>query len=123
LTFADAFGIPLLANVRYHQTVAAFSARMTSLPDFQLAPATSLDRMEPKFGLRANRFDSHPDFAKRYWLRGDDEIAVRSTLQRCVLGSPAVADPGEDWFIEKAGRWPLVCRHNLLCAPHAVPTF
>ena len=63
--FGYKFGLPIIANVRYNQTVVAFSARLTGTPDFQMTPATTLDRGAPKLGLQAIRFDSHPDFGSK----------------------------------------------------------
>jgi len=100
--FGYTFGIPLLASVRYRQTVAAFSARVTNLPDFQIAPATTLDRIAPKLGFQAIQFASRPDFGKKYWLRADDEIAVRALFSDTFIDRLASADSKTPWYVEKA---------------------
>jgi len=118
--FGYRFGLPLLAGIRYNQTVAAFSARLTGVTDFQLTPATALDRTAPKLGLQAIRFDSHPDFGQRYWLRADDETAARAFFSSSFLDRLALSDPPANWSVEKAGRWLLVYRHNVVFSPKAI---
>jgi hypothetical protein len=121
--FGYTFGIPLLASVRYRQTVAAFSARVTNLPDFQLAPATTLDRLAPKIGFQAIQVASRPDFGKRCWLRAEDEIAVRALFSDTFIDRLARADSKTVWYVEKAGQWLLVYRHGMLFAPESLPEF
>ncbi len=121
--FGYTFGIPLLASVRYRQTVAAFSARLTNLPDFQMTPATTLDRMAPKVGFQAIQFASRPDFGKRYWIRANDEIAVRALFSDTFIDRMSAADPKTAWYVEKGGQWLLVYRHGVLFAPEALPEF
>jgi len=121
--FGYTFGIPLLASLRYRQTVAAFSARVTNLPDFQMAPATTLDRIAPKLGFQAIQFASRPDFGRKYWLRADDEIAVRALFSDTFIDRLASTDSKTVWYVEKAGQWLLVYRHGLLFAPEALPEF
>jgi hypothetical protein len=121
--FGYKFGLPILANVRYNQTVAAFSARLTGVPDFQMTPATTLDRAAPKLGLQAIHFDSHPDFGTKYWLRAKDETAVRSFFSSSFLDRLKTSDPGANWSVEKAGRWLIIYRHNALFSPKLMPEF
>lgn len=121
--FAYRFGLLFVASLRYAQTVAAFSVQMVSLPDFQLAPATSLDRLAPKLGLQAIRFESRPEFGKKYWLRAKDEISARALFTDGLLDRLAAADPQASWYVEKSGRWLLVYRHGKMFAPQTLPVF
>ncbi len=121
--FAYRFGLRLVASVGYSQNVAAFLAQMTSLPDFQMTPATLLDRLAPKLGLQAIRFESRPKFGKKYWLRGKDEILVKSLFTDGLLDSLATCDPQASWSIEKSGRWLFVYRHGQSSSPHDLPSF
>src|ERR1700737_2184304 len=101
------FGISLLANVRNRQTVAAFSASMTNLPDFQLTPATALDRIAPKLGSQAIQFASWPDFGKNYWLRAARD---RSTgpVRRPFYRSPSVSR-SENCLVRRKGGTMAAC--------------
>lgn len=121
--FSYSFGLGLIASVRYNQSVAAFSARLTSLPDFQLAPATFLDRLAPKLGLQAIHIESRPDFGKKYWLRSPNEIAVRALFSNAFLDRLAIADPKAAWYVEKNGLWLLVYQHSKSFAPQDLPSF
>jgi hypothetical protein len=121
--FRYRFGLRVIASVGYSQTVAAFSARLTGLPDFQLTPATSLERLAPRVGLQAVRFESRPDFAKRYWLRARDEIAARALFTEAFIDRLSIADPQAAWYVEKSGRWLLVYLHGKTCAPSQFADF
>jgi hypothetical protein len=80
--FRYRFGLRFVASVGHSQTVAAYSARLSNIPDFHLSPATVLDRLAPKLGMQAIHFNSRPDFGKRYWLRGTDEISIHALFHR-----------------------------------------
>jgi hypothetical protein len=121
--FGYKFGLPIIANVRYNQTVAAFSSRLTGIPDFQMTPATTLDRAAPKLGFQAIHFDAHPDFGKKYWLRAENETAARVFFNNSFLDRLKILDPEAKWSVEKAGRWLIIYRHNALFAPKAIPEF
>jgi hypothetical protein len=121
--FTYKFGLRLIANIRYAQSVAAFSARLTNLPDFQLTPATALDRMAPKLGLQAIRFESRPEFGNKYWLRASDETAARALFTDLFIDRLSTADPTATWYVEKNGRWLLVYLHGKRCAPAGLPHF
>ena len=96
--FSYRFGLRFVANVGYRQSVAAFSARLTSLPDFQLTPATFLDRILMKLGMQSIRFRSRPDFGKKSWLRARDEFGVRALFSDAFLDRLAFADPRAAWY-------------------------
>ena len=121
--FSYRFGLRIIASVGYSQTVAAFSARLTSLPDFQLTPSTSLERMAPKLGLQALRFESRPEFGRRYWLRASDEFAARALFTEAFIDRLSIADPKAAWYVEKSGRWLLVYLHGKSCAPSQIENF
>jgi hypothetical protein len=113
----------LIASVGYGQTVAAFSARLTGLPDFQLTPATSLERLAPRVGQQALRFESRPEFERRYWLRASDEIATRALFTEAFIDRLSIADPKAAWYVEKSGRWLLVYLHGKSCVPSQLANF
>ena len=121
--FSYRFGLRFVANVGYRQSVAAFSARLTSLPDFQLTPATFLDRILMNLGMQSIRFQSRPDFGKKYCLRARDEFAVRALFSDAFLDHLSLADPNGAWYVEKNGKWLLVYRHGKSVAPPALPHF
>lgn len=121
--FAYRFGLRIIASVRYSQSVAAFSAQMTSVPDFQLTPATSLDRLAPRLGMQAIRIEARPQFAKKYWLRSKDEILAKALFTNLLVDRLMSCDPQGGWSAEKSGGWLFVYRHGKLFAPQALPGF
>ena len=60
----------------YTQTVAAF-LQDHQLPLFELRPEGFLDRIAEAFVHRDIDFETHPEFSKRYVLRGEDGTAIR----------------------------------------------
>jgi hypothetical protein len=121
--FSYRFGLRLIASVGYSQSVAAFSARLTSLPDFQLTPATSLERLAPKLRPQALRFESRPEFGRKYCLRASDEIAARALFTEAFIDRLSITDPKAAWYVEKSGRWLLVYLHGKSCAPSGFTDF
>jgi hypothetical protein len=121
--FSYRFGLRTIASVGYCQTVAAFSAGLTGLPDFQLTPATALERLAPKMGIQGFRFESRPKFQKRYWLRAKDEVSVRAVFSDAFIDRLAAADPHAQWYVEKSGGWLLVYSHGKTYPPQALAGF
>jgi hypothetical protein len=121
--FGYKFGLPIIANVRYNQTVTAFSSRLTDIPDFQMTPATALDRAAPKLGFQAIHFDARPDFGNKYWLRAENETAVRAFFSNSFLDRLKILDPAANCSVEKAGRWLIIYHHNTLFSLKAIPEF
>jgi hypothetical protein len=121
--FTYRFGLRVIASVSYSQSVAAFSARMTSLPNFQLTPAALPDRLAPKLGLQAIRFDSRPEFNKKHWLRSKDEILVKVLFTDALLDALMGFDQQTRWSVEKSGGWLFVYRHGMLSAPQGLRDF
>ncbi len=121
--FRYVFGIPLIASRRYAQTVAAFSVGRSGLPDFQLTPATSLDRIVPKLGFKAIRNERHPEFNKRYWLRGDQDFQIGALFTDQLIDRLTSLDCRGEYSIEKGGDWLIVYRHDVLVSPESIADF
>jgi len=121
--FRYVFGIPLIASRRYAQTVAAFSVGLTGLPDFQLTPATSLDRMAPRLGFKAIRIERHPEFNKHYCLRGDEDFQIGALFTNQLIDRLASLDRRAEYSIEKGGDWLIVYRHGVLARPASIADF
>jgi len=118
--FAYSSGQPAPPSVWCRQTVAAFKAPLTGIPDFQMTPADALKSPAPKPGPQPIRFDSHSDFGRRYSLRADNETAVRAFFSSSFLDRLTAFDPEADWSVEKSGRWLIVYRHNVQFPPKAI---
>ncbi len=71
---------------RVRQTVVVLHSNSLSLPEFELRPRTIADKLTAFVGRGKDiEFDSHPDFSKSYFLRGNDESAIRQVFSRSVL--------------------------------------
>jgi hypothetical protein len=61
----------------HHQTVAFFQSDALDLPEFVARPEGLFDKIGQVFGYQDIDLPLHPDFSRRYILRGADEGRVR----------------------------------------------
>ena len=64
----------------WRQTVILFESDGMDLPKFTLRPENIFHKIGQVFGYKDIDFDSHPEFSKRYLLKGENEEAVRATF-------------------------------------------
>lgn len=102
------------------QTVAVFPQLATRLPHFELSPENFLIKLMQAFGYRDINFEEHPEFSKKYLLRGTDEEQIRAAFNPDVLDYFA-SHPG--WCVESKEGMLLVYRDNVTCPPEQVPEF
>ncbi len=80
------------------QTVACFEVP-SRLPGFSLQPERLWHKLEEWLGRKDMNFDAHPDFSKKYLLRGADEIAIRRLFDTRALeffeGHPGLCVEGD----------------------------
>jgi len=69
-----------------NQSVVGVTIPGAQLPAFVLEPEAMFDKLAAVFGATDFDFTTHPEFSKRYLLRGDDEDAVRRLFAPGVLG-------------------------------------
>ncbi len=65
---------------QWRQTVILFESDDMALPKFTLRPENVFHKIGQVFGYQDIDFDSHPEFSKRYLLRGENEEEVRATF-------------------------------------------
>lgn len=102
----------------WKQTVVVLPDGGGGLPDFQLCPENFLHRLGRLFGMQDLNFAEHPEFSKRYLLRGKDEAAVRAAFTAELL----------EFLTENPGGWVdvqngtlVVYRKGKTEKPEAVP--
>jgi hypothetical protein len=61
----------------WSQTVILFESDDMGLPQFTLRPENVFHKIGQVFGYQDIDFDSHPEFSKRYLLKGENEESVR----------------------------------------------
>ena len=78
----------------YRQTVVVFRSNKLSLPEFELRPSSIVESFKIVGAIKALvgkdedesiKFDTDPDFSKSYFLKGNDESAIRHVFSRTVL--------------------------------------
>ncbi|MDD4858107.1 MAG: hypothetical protein PHD74_08385 [Candidatus Krumholzibacteria bacterium] len=83
----------------FRQTVLSLNVGGRPLPRFCLRPEHVWDKVEAFFGHKDINFDMHPEFSKKYSLRGDDEYQIQKLftggLIQFVEGAPGISMEGE----------------------------
>ncbi len=64
----------------HKQTVISFQSQHLSLPEFEMRLKGFFSKISKAFGYQYIGFDTHPDFSKRYLLRGPKELEIRDTF-------------------------------------------
>jgi hypothetical protein len=67
------------------QTVAVFTLAGLPLPSFTMEPEGALQKLGELFGYRDVDFEHQPGFSEVYFLRGQDEPAMRQLFQPALL--------------------------------------
>jgi hypothetical protein len=101
------------------QTVIGFQVS-SRLPAFSLQPERAWHKLEEWLGRTDINFDTHPDFSKKYLLRGSEEIAIRRLFGARALeffeGHPGLSVEGD-------GNALIVYRARTLVRPDAMEPF
>jgi hypothetical protein len=106
----------------YTQTVAAFT-QDHSLPLFELRPQGFLDRITDALVHRDINFESHPEFSRRFVLKGEDEASVRALFTPALLSYFEMLPPDKKWHIEGSGFTLLFYQGNSKVPPQEIQSF
>lgn len=96
----------------FWQSVAAFRFPSAALPQFHLAPEHWWNKVGKALGHQAIGFESHPEFSKRYILRGADESAIRNFFQPALVDYFLSLPEESAWHVEAADQWLLLYHAN-----------
>ncbi len=108
----------------HHQTVAMFHFAGATLPEFTLGPETFVHRIAERFGYQDFDFEAHPEFSRRYVLRGSDEPAVRNLFGPGLIDFfETLSGENRSWSVEGRGDWLLVFHPERLTKPAQLPDF
>ena len=69
----------------YRQSVFCIWSPKLYLPQFSMRPEGIFHKIGGAFGYQDIDFDSHPEFSKKYLLRGDNEASIRQLFNNNVL--------------------------------------
>jgi len=90
-----------------HQTVVYFHDSDLILPHFKLNPENIFHKIGDAFGYKDIDFDEQPAFSKKYFLKGQDERAIRKVFNTLVI----------NWCMEHSGIT-IECNGNSLVIYH-----
>ncbi len=107
----------------HNQTVAAFHLAGAAFPNFTLGPETFVHRIAEHFGFQDFDFEAHPEFSRRYVLRGTDEKAVRQLFGPALVDFFEAQGGEARWSVEGSGDWLLIFHAERLVKPAQLPEF
>jgi MFS superfamily sulfate permease-like transporter len=88
-----------------------------SVPDFALEPESMNTKLSELVGGKDIDFKDHPDFSKRFYLRGYDEAAVRNFFNFNVIN---FFESHEEWHVEAHDNNLLIFRKRDLMSPSEI---
>ena len=98
-------------------TVVHISDLETTIPDFALEPESLFTKLsEISFGKDIN-FDGHPEFSRKYYLRGDQEHEIRNFFTPAIM---TFLESHEDLHIESHRSKLLIYKKRDLLEPQEV---
>ena len=71
-------------------------------------------RIAPKLGFKAIRNERHPEFNKRYWLRGDEDFQISALFTDQLIEPVGIVRPSRG-VLDREG-WRLAYRLSPRCA-------
>ena len=104
----------------YKQTAIYFNPRNLNLPRFTLSPENLLHKIGSAFGYQDIDFPTHPDFSKRFLLRGEDETKIRALFTNKLLN---FLESQQKITIEGGGNQLILYRDNKRIRPEEWQSF
>ena len=106
----------------WKQTVAAYATNL-AFPLFEMRPEGLLDRIGDAFTHKDIDFDSHPDFSRRYLLRGNDPEKIRGLFSPALLTFCEELPQDAKWHIEGCGETIIFYRLDNTVGPQLLKDF
>jgi hypothetical protein len=100
----------------YGQTVAAYG-KSGQLPPFNLQPQGLMHKLWDAVVHKDIIFDSNPNFAQRYVLRGEETERTRMVFTPALLSFLESLDPHKKWQIEGMGDTLIIYRGGKKAKP------
>jgi hypothetical protein len=104
----------------YKQTAIYFNPTNLNLPRFTLSPENLLHKIGSAFGYQDIDFPTHPDFSKRFLLRGEDETKIRALFTNKLLN---FLESQQKITIEGGGNQLILYRDNKRIRPEEWQNF
>jgi hypothetical protein len=94
----------------YNQTVGAYCKSGVNLPSFSLRPQGMMHKLWDAVVHKDITFDSNPEFASRYVLRGPESERIRILFTPSLMSYLQGLNPEKKWQLEGMGDTLLVYR-------------
>lgn len=101
----------------FKQTVFFVESKELGLPQFLMKPETFFHRVGAFLGFEDIDFEEFPDFSENYYLKGEDEDYIRSSLNDEFLKFFSVE---KKWYLEGLNYYLIFYRFNKLLTPSRV---
>ena len=104
----------------YEQTAIYFKSTNLKLPRFTLSPEDLWDKIGSAFGNQDIDFPTHPDFSKRFLLRGEDETKIRALFTDKLLN---FFNSQQNITVEGGGNQLILYRDEKRISPPILPDY
>ena len=104
----------------YKQTAIYFKSTNLKLPRFTLSPEDLWDKIGSAFGNQDIDFPTHPDFSKRFLLRGEDETKIRALFTDKLLN---FFNSQQNITVEGGGNQLILYRDEKRIGPPILPDY
>ena len=104
----------------YEQTAIYFKSTNLKLPRFTLSPEDLWDKIGSAFGNQDIDFPTHPDFSKRFLLRGEDETKIRALFTDKLLN---FFNSQQNITVEGGGNQLILYRDEKRIGPPILPDY
>jgi len=93
------------------QTVFFIKSKQLGVPEFFMQPERFVHRVAAKLGFEDIDFVEHPEFSKKYHLKGPDEERIRNTFDEKIIRFFTIE---KDWYLEGVGYYLIFYKKNRL---------
>ena len=104
----------------HRQTVTMISLGEKNIPAFEILPETIFQKVKTAIGSQDIDFDSHPEFSKKYVVKGSQEDSIRESLSDRFLTS---IEKHKGLSIECDGTSIIFYRNHELLSPEEIKPF
>ncbi len=104
----------------FNQSVFFVDSRKLGLPQFTMKPENFLHFIGDLLGFKDIDFEEFPKFSNNYYLKGEDEAFIRSSLPHQFL---YFFSEEKGWYLEAINYYLIFYRTNHLMGPRALKGF
>lgn len=104
----------------FNQSVFFVESKRLGLPQFTMKPENFLHVIGDMLGFKDIDFEAYPKFSKNYYLKGEHEELIRSTLPHRFL---RFFSQEREWHLEAVNYYLVFYRIDHLARPRELKTF